>query len=86
MLRPILAAGLWAWLLLSCSPAAQTNRQLSTAELESLLEQGDVFFLDVREPSEVQASGSVRGYVNIPLGQLPTRMAEIPRDKLIVTL
>jgi len=62
-------------------------KQLSTEELEKLLEKREnIFFLDVREPDEIKQLGSVEGYVNIPLGQLESRLGEIPRNKLIVTL
>ncbi|MBI4893196.1 MAG: hypothetical protein HY821_21410 [Acidobacteria bacterium] len=47
---------------------------------------GKVFFLDVREPSEIEKLGSVKGYVNIPMSQLAGRLGEVPKDKLIVTL
>lgn len=42
---------------------------------------GDVF-LDVRTPEEV-AGGTVEGAINIPLGELATRAAELPKDKAI---
>ncbi|MCC7367354.1 MAG: FAD-dependent oxidoreductase [Chloroflexi bacterium] len=45
-------------------------------------EVGDGFLLDVREPSEVEAEAAP-GAVNIPLGQLRTRLAELPRDRTI---
>jgi rhodanese-related sulfurtransferase len=61
-------------------------RKLSDAELEKLLQdKKNLFFLDVREPKEIDELGSIKGYVNIPLGQLESRLNEIPRDKLIVT-
>ena len=61
-------------------------KQLSEAELEKLLANPkNLFFLDVREPKEIQELGSIKGYVNIPLGQLESRWHEIPKDKLIVT-
>lgn len=74
-----------AWLLLVCfSLAGQT---LSTEELEKYLKDGkNIFFLDVREPKEIEDLGSVKGYVNIPLGELEKRLSEVPKDKLIVTL
>jgi rhodanese-related sulfurtransferase len=68
---------------------AQSNapKTISADELEKLLERKDgLFFLDVREPGEIERLGSVKGYVNIPLGQLEARLKEIPKDKLIVTL
>jgi rhodanese-related sulfurtransferase len=66
--------------------ADQPPRKLSEAELEKLLENPkNLFFLDVREPDEIKQLGSIKGYVNIPLGQLESRLNEIPKDKLIVT-
>lgn len=43
----------------------------------------DSFVLDVREPGEV-AAGSIPGSVNIPLGQLRSRLHELPRDKAVL--
>jgi NADPH-dependent 2,4-dienoyl-CoA reductase/sulfur reductase-like enzyme/rhodanese-related sulfurtransferase len=40
------------------------------------------FLLDVREPEEL-AVGSATGAVNIPLGQLRSRLGELPKDKEI---
>ena len=54
-------------------------------ELQALLDAGKVFFLDVREPKELEELGTLEGYVNIPLGQVEKRLAEIPRDKAIIT-
>lgn len=63
------------------------SKSISAEELEKLLEKPDrIFFLDVREPFEIERAGTVKGYVNIPLGQLEARLKEIPKDKLIVTL
>jgi rhodanese-related sulfurtransferase len=60
---------------------------ISTEELEKYLKDPKkVFFLDVREPKEIEELGSVEGYVNIPLGQLESRLNEVPKDKLIITL
>jgi len=49
------------------------------------LDKKKVYFLDVREPKELTELGTIKGYVNIPLGQLEGRLSEIPKDKLIVT-
>jgi NADPH-dependent 2,4-dienoyl-CoA reductase/sulfur reductase-like enzyme/rhodanese-related sulfurtransferase len=43
---------------------------------------GDPFLLDVREPVELTVE-HVPGAVNIPLGQLRSRLDELPRDKEI---
>jgi hypothetical protein len=62
-------------------------QQISTDELEKLLERKEnLFLLDVREPKEIEELGTVEGYVNIPLGQLESRLSEVPKNKLIVTL
>ncbi len=45
-------------------------------------EMGEGMILDVREPFEL-AVENVQGAVNIPLGQLRTRLDELPRDKTI---
>ncbi|MGH9631233.1 MAG: rhodanese-like domain-containing protein [Bryobacteraceae bacterium] len=64
-----------------------SGQEISTEELEKYLEEPEkIFFLDVREPKEIAELGSVKGYVNIPVGQLEKRLDEIPKDKLIVTL
>lgn len=39
--------------------------------------------LDVREPQEV-AQGKIEGAIAIPLGELPARVAELPKNKDIV--
>jgi NADPH-dependent 2,4-dienoyl-CoA reductase/sulfur reductase-like enzyme/rhodanese-related sulfurtransferase len=43
---------------------------------------GDSFLLDVRNPPEVEAD-PVPGAINIPLPQLRSRLAELPKDKQI---
>jgi rhodanese-related sulfurtransferase len=63
----------------------EEKKELSADELKELLEKKKIFFLDVREPKELTELGTIKGYVNIPLGQLEGRLFEIPKDKLIVT-
>ena len=43
----------------------------------------DFFLLDVREPNEYQI-GKIPGSTLIPLGEVPQRVEEIPRDKEII--
>ena len=62
-------------------------KKIEADELAKLLEQpGKVFFLDVRTKEEIAKLGSVKNYVNIPVDELASRLNEIPKDKLIVTL
>ena len=46
---------------------------------------GDEFLLDVRDADEVAELGALPGAVNIPLPQLCDRLAELPRNRRIVT-
>jgi hypothetical protein len=67
-------------------PAAQpTAPKMASDDVMALLEKGEIFFLDVREPRELEELGTFEGYVNIPLGQIEKRLAEIPKDKAIIT-
>ena len=62
------------------------QKKLTPDELEKALEKREsVFFLDVREPDEIQKLGTLKGYVNIPLAQLEARLKEIPKNKPIIT-
>jgi predicted sulfurtransferase len=71
--------------MLGQNKPAEEEKKLSADELQELLEKKDVFFLDVREPKELEELGTIKGYVNIPLDQLEKRIAEVPKNKLIVT-
>jgi len=65
----------------------QKSKKLSDEELAKLMEKPEkLFLLDVREPDEIKELGSVPGYVNIPLGQLQSRLKEIPKGKAVVSL
>jgi adenylyltransferase/sulfurtransferase len=54
---------------------------MTARELSECLD--DVFLLDVREPGEWDA-GHVEQARHIPLGQLPQRLEEVPRDADVV--
>lgn len=66
--------------------AEDKPKQLTADEVEQALRDGKAFLLDVREPKELDEFGTIKGYVNIPLGQLESRLNEIPKDKIVVTL
>jgi adenylyltransferase/sulfurtransferase len=54
-------------------------RRLTPADLDALLRTGaKALLVDVREPDEY-AAGHLAGSLHIPLGELPARLAEIPR-------
>ncbi len=66
------------------SPQPQAPKMASDDVL-ALVEKGEVFFLDVREPKELEELGTFERYVNIPLGQIEKRLNEIPKNKAIIT-
>ncbi|MFM2308540.1 MAG: hypothetical protein RLY87_660 [Chloroflexota bacterium] len=43
----------------------------------------DIYVLDVRSPEEYTQDGHVKGSILIPLPELATRLAEIPKDRPI---
>jgi rhodanese-related sulfurtransferase len=51
----------------------------------ALMRDDGAFMLDVREPDE-WAAGHIPGATLIPLGQLSSRIAEVPRDRTVVTV
>jgi hypothetical protein len=65
--------------------AAPQAPKMASDEVMALLDKGEVFFLDVREPKELEELGTLEGYVNIPVGQIEKRLSEIPKDKAIIT-
>jgi hypothetical protein len=70
----------------SAQPPAQPKApKMASDDVLALVEKGEVFFLDVREPKELEELGTFEGYVNIPLGQIEKRLSEIPKDKAIIT-
>jgi molybdopterin/thiamine biosynthesis adenylyltransferase/rhodanese-related sulfurtransferase/molybdopterin converting factor small subunit len=64
--------------------AAVNEWETTSVDLKKRIDAGDdVFILDVREPNEYQIC-KIPGAVLIPLGELPRRYAELPKDKDIV--
>lgn len=87
---PSLAMTVAAFVGLAAAPATVAQdkeiHKLSAGELKALLEKKPkLFFLDVREPKEIEQLGTIRGYVNIPISQLAKRYSEIPKNALVVT-
>jgi len=66
-----------------------TTRALSFSQLKEKLDRGDdLVILDVRLPIEIEMEGRISGdhFAAIPLGELRSRLDEIPRNKEIVTV
>jgi len=60
--------------------ALATLGRTDAAGLQARLARGGVRVLDVRTPVE-HAAGHIAGSLNVPLGTLPQRLAEIPTDQ-----
>ena len=64
--------------------AAANDWEITAVELKRRLDAGDdLFILDVREPNEYQIN-RIPGSTLIPLGELPRRYEELPRDREII--
>jgi len=64
-------------------PSRQNGNVVSRDEAEELLNKKAVL-LDVRPRQEFE-SGHLLGAINIPIDELPDRLAELPRDRQIIT-
>jgi rhodanese-related sulfurtransferase len=74
------------------APAAQEAQTIDVASLgrdvdvqtaAALREQPDVVILDVREQNEWD-EGHIPGAVFMPMGEVPSRLSEIPTDKTVI--
>ena len=71
--------------VLTATPVSKTlPLEVSPAEAAQLQADG-AFVLDVREQDEWDA-GHVEGATLIPLGELPNRLSELPKDKQIIVM
>jgi rhodanese-related sulfurtransferase len=57
---------------------------MTVEELKARLDAGEqIHLIDVREDEEV-AQGIIPGAIHLPLGQVPQRLDEIPRDEEVI--
>ena len=63
--------------------AANEEAQASNEELQSINEELETSKEELQATNE--ELGTIKGYINIPLGQLESRLSEIPKSKLIIT-
>lgn len=81
----VVCAVLIAGLLVARQARTDAPRQITCEELVKLLDKPDaVVFIDVREPSEIAVTGTLKGALTIPLGQLEDRLKDVPKNKPIV--
>jgi rhodanese-related sulfurtransferase len=66
---------------------ASTAKVLTVAEFDQLLASPDkVLLIDVRRPDEIASNGGFPVYLSIQAADLEKHLAEIPKDRLIVTV
>ncbi|MBZ5661029.1 MAG: rhodanese-like domain-containing protein [Acidobacteriia bacterium] len=70
-------------------PAATTSKAkiFTRAEFDALMAKpGSVLLLDVRRPTEIAMNGGFPVYLNIQAEDLEKHLAEIPKDRPIITV
>ncbi|MDQ6827979.1 MAG: MBL fold metallo-hydrolase [Gemmatimonadota bacterium] len=77
------AAGWFATSAVAAESHAQSVPQMTVAELATRVARNEVTVVDVRGRSEWE-EGHLPGVINIPVGHLRERIAELPRDKPLV--
>ena len=67
------------------APAPAEPEELDVEDVAARLDGGeDITLLDVRTSEELERDGAIEGYLHIPIDELETRLAEVPKDKPIV--
>lgn len=59
--------------------------EISATDSAAALKSDDHILLDVREHVELE-SAAVDGALHIPMGEIPARLDEIPRDRTIICM
>jgi len=70
--------------LTTATPHPDGARRVTTAELKDLLAKNEAMVIDVRNEAAYNA-GHIRGAKLIPEAEVVNHIAELPKDKLIVT-
>jgi len=74
--------------LSSCSPnwsLQHLKPSVSVQEARKMTQKRNVLLLDVRETDEVREQAyNIRHAINIPLSEIESHLAEVPRDKVFV--
>jgi len=60
------------------------NMKIKTPDMLALVEDGKAILVDIRFHEEFEA-WHIATSINIPLNELPKRIGELPKDKLIIT-
>lgn len=62
---------------------ADDVRRVGPAELQKMIEAGEAVAVDVRSKGSFD-QGHIKGSLSVPRDELPQRLSELPKDKLLV--
>lgn len=65
------------------APGSADVKRITAAEAKAAIEQGKATLVDVRAKVAFDAEHA-KGALSIPLAEITTRFAELPKDKLII--
>lgn len=69
----------------AAAPAPADPTELDVEGVATRMAGGEeIFLLDVRTSEELVEDGAIEGYTHIPIDELESRLAEVPKDKPIV--
>ena len=77
-----LAATAAAWAQQAPPTTPEQAPRVEAAEVKRLLEKGEAVLVDVRG-ADAWASGHAEGAIHIPEAQIPSRLKDLPKEKLI---
>ena len=67
--------------------ASGATTRISPTELQALIvAKTPLYLLDVRSSQEYKHDGHIAGAHLIPLGELPSKLAQLPRDRTVVCI
>lgn len=85
MIPPVVSPEPWLEAyLLTFDYAARRDMKIESKDLVQMLKAGKAQLVDIRFKEEF-AAWSIKGSLSIPLNELPRRLAELDRSKVIVT-
>lgn len=62
----------------------RTNMKIGSVQMTAMVEEGEAVLIDIRFPDEYEV-WHMGFSKNIPLNELPDRLDELPKNKLIIT-
>lgn len=60
-------------------------KTISLAEVKNMLDEKKAILLDVRNPQELKSDGYISGALNIPLGELESKISQLDKKNVYIT-